>query len=425
MGITGELVRSVFSKSRSAGTHEVNVKNSSAVERRRWSSVRSYLCGDEFNSVLAEEDSASRKSSEATISIVESSKATITEPVLESSEATVTQPIPDDLTANGDIQSKEPKEESDVLKHNTTAQLFQREDAAAVIQTAFRRYLAKRHRERIEPVDGNQELVVGTGSPSRESVGTSIEVQTGNSTDVFSKTEEIPTARHRPQQKARTPVSKIKEDWDDSPLSSNMTKMRIQNRLEATTRRERALAYAFSQQLRICSKKKQNRSEDAETNMGWSWLERWMATRLPETSSLENHENKQFDPININRRSVVRRRLFDVAMEEKESCGSNEVSLHLDAISVCGQREELADTGRPAKDKPKAPKNISRRKTVPSHNCPREHTKASKKEGPLEDERDKRQKQKHSASRRDIKCKDATSQLSPDFLSCNSKLDNK
>lgn len=41
----------------------------------------------------------------------------------------------------------------------------------------------------------------------------------------------------------------MQEDWDDSTVSSNISKMRIQNRLEATTRRERALAYALTQQV--------------------------------------------------------------------------------------------------------------------------------------------------------------------------------
>jgi hypothetical protein len=40
------------------------------------------------------------------------------------------------------------------------------------------------------------------------------------------------------------------QEWDDSTLSSNVLRMRIQSRMEATTRRERALAYAFSQQVR-------------------------------------------------------------------------------------------------------------------------------------------------------------------------------
>ena len=39
------------------------------------------------------------------------------------------------------------------------------------------------------------------------------------------------------------------EDWDDSTVSSTISKMRIQKRIEAATRRERALAYAFAQQV--------------------------------------------------------------------------------------------------------------------------------------------------------------------------------
>lgn len=48
------------------------------------------------------------------------------------------------------------------------------------------------------------------------------------------------------------PAFRVKEEWDDSTVSSNVSRMRIQNRIEATTRRERALAYAFSQQVRTC-----------------------------------------------------------------------------------------------------------------------------------------------------------------------------
>jgi hypothetical protein len=41
------------------------------------------------------------------------------------------------------------------------------------------------------------------------------------------------------------------EEWDDSTVSSNVSRKRMQSRIEATTRRERALAYAFSQQVII------------------------------------------------------------------------------------------------------------------------------------------------------------------------------
>lgn len=105
--------------------------------------MRSYLCGDEFNSVLAEENSASLRSSEVTVSTqpefysLPAEKDPVT--FVWSSEATNTQPVPlgfiDAIDAenrqnNGDIQDKQ----------NSTSRLFY-EEAAAIIQSAFRSFL--------------------------------------------------------------------------------------------------------------------------------------------------------------------------------------------------------------------------------------------------------------------------------------------
>lgn len=111
-----------------------------AVERKRWASVRSYLCGDEFNSVLAEDDFGSRRSSKATLSSVfledysgsaRTSKATIFSSRIDEdgtsikgSEATVTQPVSE--TSNETVEIVE--------KTNLTSQ----HDAAVVIQSAYR-----------------------------------------------------------------------------------------------------------------------------------------------------------------------------------------------------------------------------------------------------------------------------------------------
>lgn len=127
--------------------------------------------------------------------------------------------------------------------------------------------------------------------------------------------------RHNKLQKTQI-LSHVKE-WDDSTLSSNMSKLRIQNKLEATTRRERALAYAFSQQLRSSSSKKRATNEP---NLGWSLLERWMATRLPENSSVEDYMEKK----NADKRKpntvVFKKHVFYDTTAEEESCGSNDVA---------------------------------------------------------------------------------------------------
>ncbi|GMI66266.1 IQ-domain 33 [Hibiscus trionum] len=360
MGITGELVRSVFSRNRSfRTTRDTNLARSNVTDKKRWGSVRSYLCGDEFDSVVAEEDSSSVKSSEATV----------TQPILEGSR---------DLTEN---QSDETEANISDGKHNSVSKLFHEENAAMVIQSAFRRFLARRPDMKIKRRDDKQEPPAGTESPSRESISTSIEVQTGNSVEVFSVQEESKDVHYRVQQKLKAQVLRIKEDWDDSTVSSNISKMRIQNKLEAMTRRERALAYAFSQQLRICSRRKQAKTDGMEQNMSlsWSWLERWMATRVPESSLGETNTNKQFEPVDNNKRIAIRKGIIDVAGEEKESCGSNEVSVQQETVPAPTCKEK--DQYRPPRNRLKATRSISRRKTVPSYQPSKESGKVSKKEG--------------------------------------------
>lgn len=125
---------------------------------------------------------------------------------------------------------------------------------------------------------------------------------------------------------------RIKEEWDDSTVSSTISKSRIQSRIEAMTKRERALAYAFSQQLRICTKKKQvERNSEDESNIGWSWLERWMATRVPE---IEARTNIQENVTVKSQRLVRKNRSFSSSIGgELESCASNDIPLQFESIS--------------------------------------------------------------------------------------------
>ncbi|KAK6116748.1 hypothetical protein DH2020_049481 [Rehmannia glutinosa] len=385
MGNTAEIVRSVFSKSRSFQKHETYGHESSGngVEKRKWSSsVRSYLCGDERSSVLAAEDSAevdlySFRSNRATNSsstvggegdMITSVYAEDDTVSVRSSEATVNQPHHGD--SKDEISRKE--------KQNSAYRLFQQEDAAFIIQSAFRSFLARRARD-----GGDEKNDDGTASSSRESIGTSIEVQTGNSSHIFSESFR---ARQTMRQRTTAQVLKIQEEWDDSTVSSVISKMRTRNRLEAATRRERALAYAFSQQLRICSKKKQITSNGDETNTGWSWLERWMAARQPEIRDM-----------NISR---VRKRMLDAAMEEKESCGSNEVCSLVEANNLYPTR----NVPRPSKIviRSKATRSFSRQNSASSHLCPTE-SKDAKKVCHLEDEKEKRKRPKQPGNKRDIK----------------------
>ncbi|KAK4421534.1 UDP-glycosyltransferase 90A1 [Sesamum alatum] len=396
MGITGELVRSVFSKSRSVQRHDSQGHHgrSNAAEKKKWSSsVRSYLCGDEHNSALAADDLGSVRSStvaEVDLASFRSNRATNISTggggdvasvyadedtaSVRGSEATVNQLLHED-------SNDENREE----KQNSTYRLFRQDAAALIIQAAFRSFQARRARREAKTQDDEQEPAA---SPSRESIGTSIEVQTGK---YISQSRRKATSKNT---RARAQVLKIQEDWDDSTVSSVISKMRMQNRLEAATRRERALAYAFSQQLRICSKKKQSTTSCDETNMGWSWLERWMAARQPELTlmaeSITGSEQK----------TIIRKRMLDAAaMEEKESCGSNDVS----SLVEVGVLSVPKNVPRPAKTRSKETRSLSRQNSACSHLCPRE-SKDPKKACHLTDEKEKRKRTKPPVgNKRDIK----------------------
>ncbi|KAG5386636.1 hypothetical protein IGI04_038106 [Brassica rapa subsp. trilocularis] len=74
----------------------------------------------------------------------------------------------------------------------------------------------------------------------------------------------------------------IAGDFDSTNRSKEQIKAKFVNRKEASVRRERALAYAYSHQQtwRSSSKLPHQTLMDANTpDWGWSWLERWMASR--------------------------------------------------------------------------------------------------------------------------------------------------
>ncbi|KAJ4896483.1 IQ-domain 4 [Raphanus sativus] len=74
----------------------------------------------------------------------------------------------------------------------------------------------------------------------------------------------------------------IAGDFDSTNKSKEQIKAKFVNQKEASVRRERALAYAYSHQQtwRSSSKLPHQTLMDANTpHWGWSWLERWMASR--------------------------------------------------------------------------------------------------------------------------------------------------
>ncbi|CAK7322498.1 unnamed protein product [Dovyalis caffra] len=85
------------------------------------------------------------------------------------------------------------------------------------------------------------------------------------------------------------------EDWDDSVLTKEEMDARLQRKVEAVVKRERAMAYAYSHQLwKASPKSAQSALMDIRSNgfpWWWNWLERQLpATNPPESQALKNFQ---------------------------------------------------------------------------------------------------------------------------------------
>uniref|UniRef100_A0A453GYK9 DUF4005 domain-containing protein n=2 Tax=Aegilops tauschii TaxID=37682 RepID=A0A453GYK9_AEGTS len=75
-------------------------------------------------------------------------------------------------------------------------------------------------------------------------------------------------------------IYKMGDQWNTSLQSKEQIEASLVSRQEAAARRERALAYAFSHQWKSTSRSANPMFVDpSNPHWGWSWLERWMASR--------------------------------------------------------------------------------------------------------------------------------------------------
>ncbi|KAF7097299.1 hypothetical protein CFC21_099133 [Triticum aestivum] len=387
MGLAGGIVRRVLSKSpcgsssSAGGGRGGHSERSPGDHNRRWGSLKLYLCGDE-NGAGAEDGE-------------DDDDGTVSARSFETCAMTQDAQAPGAADQRRDVNGRARSHAEQVRVQwspGEPTKPFTEDDAAKLIQSAFRRFMARGRllQEELRRSSG-QECCYGEAPKSPASASTiaaSVEVQVGESLSNLRLSDDgaSVSAQHRAgqSQKPRPQVFRAKEEWDDSTLSSNVLRMRIQSKMEATTRRERALAYAFSQQLRSGgTKKRSSRSEQGEFNVGWSWLERWMATRQAEPGADDSASKNATDAGSAvaGRRVVVVRRRQDVAVEEKESCGSNDVSAISFDGSSAGARSGLS-CYRPGKNRLRGPRNLPRRKVAAASSDhrlqPRSH-KVSKK----------------------------------------------
>ncbi|CAL0310451.1 unnamed protein product [Lupinus luteus] len=183
------------------------------------------------------------------------------------------------------------------------------EVAAITIQTAFRGYLAKRALHALRGLVRLKSLMEGAivkrqATSTLRSMQTLARVQSQIRSRRIRMMEENQALQrqllHRHAKELES--ARIGEEWDQSLQSKEQIEAKLLSKHEATMRRERALAYAFTHQQNgknICRSINPMFMDPTNPSWGWSWLERWTAARTWDARSLMDK-----DP---NDRSSVRR----------------------------------------------------------------------------------------------------------------------
>ncbi|XP_074274206.1 protein IQ-DOMAIN 3-like [Silene latifolia] len=173
------------------------------------------------------------------------------------------------------------------------------EISAIKIQTAFRGYLARRTLRALRGLVRLKTLIESQ-SVKRQSettlrcMQTLARVQSQIRSRRIRMSEENQALQRQLQHKHEKELEKLRmgETWDDSTQSKEQIEASLQSKQEAAMRRERALAYAFTHQQPRKNKNSNPTFIDPNNpQWGWSWLERWMATRPWESRSIAEKES--------------------------------------------------------------------------------------------------------------------------------------
>ncbi|KAL1200122.1 Protein IQ-DOMAIN 2 [Cardamine amara subsp. amara] len=192
------------------------------------------------------------------------------------------------------------------------------EAAAILIQTIFRGYLARRALRAMRGLVRLKLLMEGSvvkrqAANTLKCMQTLSRVQSQIRARRIRMSEENQARQKQLLQKHAKELAGLKngDNWNDSIQSKEKVEANLLSKYEATMRRERALAYAYSHQQNWKNNSKSANPmfmDPSNPTWGWSWLERWMAGRPLENSEKElnsnnNNENAASVKGSINRNS--------------------------------------------------------------------------------------------------------------------------
>uniref|UniRef100_A0A1J3ERU1 Protein IQ-DOMAIN 1 n=1 Tax=Noccaea caerulescens TaxID=107243 RepID=A0A1J3ERU1_NOCCA len=159
--------------------------------------------------------------------------------------------------------------------------------AATRIQAAFKAYKAKKILRRLQG-SARAKLLTEKHSVKKQAVVTlrylhswsKIQSQIKARRVCMVTESRLMHKRLENQQKLEAKLHDIEVEWNGGSETKDEILGRIHQREEATIKRERALAYAFSHQWKADGKTQWlGGYELGNTNWGWSWKERWISAR--------------------------------------------------------------------------------------------------------------------------------------------------
>ncbi|KAL9258913.1 IQ-DOMAIN 2-like protein [Drosera capensis] len=198
---------------------------------------------------------------------------------------------------------------------STPAGKSKEELAALKIQTAFRKYLARRALLALKGLARLKTLmqaqtVKHQTTATINAMQTLVRLQSEVRLRRLKMAEDNLASQRQlllKHTKETGATSQIAEDWDDSMQTRDQIEARLSYRQEAAVRRERAMAYAFSHQQ---TWRKQGSSltntmflDQNNPYWGWSWLERWLAAKPWETATV--HEKEPNDDAKSTKRTSI------------------------------------------------------------------------------------------------------------------------
>ncbi|CAH8356403.1 unnamed protein product [Eruca vesicaria subsp. sativa] len=208
-----------------------------------------------------------------------------------------------------------PEEEDDIVdslpsspefvppKANRFVGKSKEEAAVILIQSTFRGHLARRESQGMRRLVRLKLLMEGSvvqrqAAHTLKCMQTLTRVQSQIRSRRIRMSEENQAHHKQLLQKHAKELGGLKNggNWNVSNQSKEQIEAGLLNKYEATMRRERALAYAFTHQQNLKGNMRSANTMFMDPNnptWGWSWLERWTADKPWESSEKEQSKNEK------------------------------------------------------------------------------------------------------------------------------------